>query len=97
MTADGSKLVLADFGLSKIVDEYYATQTGQIGSPAFMANEMVADKLKNEKLDYHMCDVYSFAVVLNSMWAQKMPYIGKGFNPLQLLLKVSQPSIRARI
>ena len=44
-----------------------------------------------------MCYVYSFAVVLNSMWAQKMPYIGKGFNPLQLLLKVSQPSIRARI
>jgi hypothetical protein len=27
--------------------------TGQIGSPAFMANEMVADKLSNKMLDYH--------------------------------------------
>jgi hypothetical protein len=88
ITADGQKLVIADFGLSKIVDEYYCSMTGQIGSPAFMANEMVADKLSNKMLDYHQCDVYSFGVVLNSMWAQEMPYMGMGLNPLQLLLKV---------
>ena len=36
-----------------------------------------------------MCDVFSFGVVLNSMWQQQMPYMGMGLNPLQLLLKVS--------
>lgn len=89
ITANGSKLVLADFGLSKVLNEHYCSMTGQIGSPAFMANEMINDSLSNKNLDYQMCDVFSFGVVLNSMWGQELPYAGMGLNPLQLLLKVS--------
>jgi serine/threonine protein kinase len=48
ITANGSKLVLADFGLSKVLNEHYCSMTGQIGSPAFMANEMINDSLSNK-------------------------------------------------
>jgi hypothetical protein len=48
LTLDGTKLVLADFGLSKVLNEYYCSMTGQIGSPAFMANEMINDSLSNK-------------------------------------------------
>jgi hypothetical protein len=30
ISGDGGKLVIADFGLSKIVDEYYCSMTGQV-------------------------------------------------------------------
>ncbi|KAL6060397.1 Serine/threonine-protein kinase edr1 [Balamuthia mandrillaris] len=57
---------VADFGLSKMKTE---NDGGMVGSPFYMAPEMLLEKDYNEK-----ADVYSFAIVLWELYTQTCPY-----------------------
>jgi len=62
---------VADFGLSRIQKK---EQKGAVGSPLYMAPEVLAEQPYNEK-----ADVYSFGIILWELMTQKIPYEDKDF------------------
>jgi serine/threonine-protein kinase len=67
---------LVDFGISKIAgaDEQKVTKSGaQVGSPAFMSPEQVA----NDPIDKRS-DIYSLGIVAFTMLTGKLPFEGEG-------------------
>ena len=73
--ADG-RLVLADFGIARIMDEQTqgSTLTGVgtvLGTPEYMAPEMA----RGEQIDYR-ADIYELGVVLYQMLAGSVPFSG---------------------
>ncbi|MCD6497881.1 MAG: serine/threonine protein kinase [Deltaproteobacteria bacterium] len=80
--ADGV-LKLTDFGIAQIVDTQKLTLTGQLlGSPAFMAPEMVT----GAPLDFRT-DVFSLGVLLYRLATGVLPFSGK--NPHEVLKKIA--------
>jgi tRNA A-37 threonylcarbamoyl transferase component Bud32 len=96
---------LCDFGLSRFVDNTGTqcnTMTAGIGTPAFMAVELIVGEsnysesdsgcVDGEKLnDVHAgtkIDVFSYGVMLWVLWTQKLPYMGKRLTPFTLMNKV---------
>jgi serine/threonine protein kinase len=90
LSADLKRVVLADFGLSKFLANRM-TMTGQLGTPAYMAIEMFEQRLQasGDGMELSACDVFSFGVLLNAMWAQSRPYEGQKMNAFELLQKVA--------
>ncbi len=102
--ADG-RLVLADFGIARIMDEQAqgSTLTGTgtlLGTPEYMAPEMV----RGEQIDYR-ADIYELGVVLFQMLSGRVPFTGNtpfaivykhAQEPLPLL-HYSDPSIPAAV
>jgi len=81
--ADGI-LKLTDFGIAQIVDTQKLTLTGQLlGSPAFMAPEMVT----GAPLDFRT-DVFSLGVLLYRLATGVLPFSGK--NPHEVLKKIAE-------
>ncbi len=75
LAADG-RLVLADFGIARIMEESVAgaglTGTGTIlGTPEYMAPEMA----RGEPIDYRV-DIYELGVVLFQMLSGRLPFSG---------------------
>jgi len=75
---------ICDFGLSKLLSKDNTQMTVQVGTPAFMCPEMA-----------HGCsdmsesvDVYSFGVLLWSLWSCRDPYWYLNVTPVQLLSRV---------
>jgi serine/threonine protein kinase len=84
---DGSNTVkLCDFGVSRIVGTDNTAMTGQIGTPSYMAPEMIEGKIN--VLGTTKVDVYSFAVVLWTMWTGEVPYKVLELTPFSLLSKI---------
>eukprot|EP01107_Rhizomastix_libera_P012723 TRINITY_DN327_c0_g1_i2.p1 TRINITY_DN327_c0_g1~~TRINITY_DN327_c0_g1_i2.p1 ORF type:complete len:1088 (-),score=310.84 TRINITY_DN327_c0_g1_i2:63-3032(-) len=62
---------ISDFGTSRmVIDESKQAMTSAVGTPAFMAPETL-DKGSEYSLP---CDVYSFAILLWSLWNEAEPY-----------------------
>ncbi|GMI30451.1 hypothetical protein TeGR_g14365, partial [Tetraparma gracilis] len=87
---------LCDFGLSRLTtkDE---EMTQQVGTPAYMAPEMAGiDETQNDG-DLETgnrigkpVDVYSYGILLWTLWTQKLPYSElRVKNPFQLMVKVT--------
>eukprot|EP01036_Dinobryon_divergens_P001647 gene1647-2156_t len=55
---------LCDFGLVKI-------RNTRAGTPAYMAPELIAGKAFNKSVD-----VYSFAILLNELFSNRIPFYG---------------------
>ncbi|HEV2661692.1 MAG TPA: protein kinase [Ktedonobacteraceae bacterium] len=76
LLAGDGRLVLADFGIARIIEESAAgaglTGTGTIlGTPEYMAPEMA----RGEPIDYRV-DIYELGVVLFQMLSGRLPFSG---------------------
>jgi len=82
MLLEGEWLLLADFGLAKIVEgSVTLTQTGVIlGTPTYMSPEQCAGKSVDR-----LTDIYSLGVVLYEMLTGRPPYQGK--TPMEVIVK----------
>jgi serine/threonine-protein kinase len=85
--ADG-RLVLADFGIARIMDSSAdgktLTSTGMvIGTPEYMAPEMAS----GERVDYR-ADIYELGVILFQMLSGQLPFAGT--TPLVMVMKQIQ-------
>jgi serine/threonine protein kinase len=83
MLLENNWLLLADFGLAKIVEGTVAlTGSGVImGTPAYMSPEQAEGKTVD-----HRTDIYSLGVVLYEMATGRVPYEGE--TPLGVVIKV---------
>jgi serine/threonine-protein kinase CTR1 len=72
---------LMDFGISKVILNNTKTQTMKIGTPDFMAPEVVSsiDNKYNEK-----CDVFSFAIVIYCIMTENFYPYGRGKRGVEL-------------
>jgi serine/threonine protein kinase len=72
---------VGDFGLSKFVDvSQAASQTKDIGTPSYMAPEMLSG------LPYNWAvDVYAYGIVAYATITKRVPYEGKSFPSIVVL------------
>jgi serine/threonine-protein kinase len=79
MIGPHDRVVLTDFGIARLIGDVSLTQTGQmVGTPAFMAPEVV----QGEEADAR-ADVYALGVVLFQMLTGQAPF--RAQTPLALL------------
>ncbi len=84
MVRDDGVIKLTDFGIASMVDTQKLTVTGQLlGSPAFMAPEMVI----GERLDFRT-DVFSVGILLYRLAVGELPFKGK--NPHEVLKRIAE-------
>lgn len=84
---------LADFGLAKIKATSESTLQSKVGSPVWMAPEIIDDSPYSTK-----ADVYSYAIVLHELATRELPWKGKG--QVQLFRAVTngqRPSLPATL
>jgi serine/threonine-protein kinase len=83
MIRNDGLLKLMDFGIAQVVDLQRMTVTGQLlGSPAYMAPELVEGKL----LDFRT-DVFSIGIMLYQLATGSLPFTGK--NPHEVLRRIT--------
>jgi serine/threonine-protein kinase len=79
MIGPNDRVVLTDFGIARLIGDVSLTMTGQmVGTPAFMAPELV----QGEEADSR-ADVYALGVVLYQMITGRAPF--RAETPLALL------------
>jgi serine/threonine-protein kinase len=79
MIGPHDRVILTDFGIARLIGDVSLTQTGQmVGTPAFMAPEVV----QGEEADAR-ADVYALGVVLYQMLTGQAPF--RAQTPLALL------------
>ncbi len=84
MIRDDGIIKLMDFGIASMVDTSKLTVTGQLlGSPAFMAPEMVT----GDRLDFRT-DVFSVGILLYLLTVGELPFKGK--NPHEVLKRIAE-------
>jgi serine/threonine protein kinase len=84
MIRDDGIIKLMDFGIASMVDTNKLTVTGQLlGSPAFMAPEMVT----GDRLDFRT-DVFSVGILLYLLTVGELPFKGK--NPHEVLKRIAE-------
>ncbi|GMH75673.1 hypothetical protein TL16_g06837 [Triparma laevis f. inornata] len=94
---DKGDVKMCDFGLSRLTTND-VEMTQQVGTPAYMAPEMagVGDTGSDEDEEEPRIsigkpvDVYSYGILLWTLWTQKLPYSDlRVKNPFQLMVKVT--------
>ncbi len=84
LVRDDGVIKLTDFGIASMVDTQKLTVTGQLlGSPAYMAPEMVT----GERLDFRT-DVFSVGILLYRLTVGELPFKGK--NPHEVLKRIAE-------
>jgi hypothetical protein len=79
MIAANDRAILTDFGIARLIGDVSLTQTGQVvGTPAFMAPEIVQGAEADAR-----ADIYALAVVLYQMVTGQAPF--RAETPLALL------------
>jgi serine/threonine protein kinase len=80
---------VADFGLSKILGAdklgAEATYTSNVGTPAYMAPELLA--VGSTAQYCGSVDIFSYGIILNTMYRKAMPYDEKQFSGVLHLLR----------
>lgn len=91
MVENSGRVVLADFGLARLITNKSDTQTGTIkGTPAYMSPEQALGKSSNPR-----SDIYSLGVIFYELLTGRQPYIDE--NPLSVAMKhVTEPLILPR-
>lgn len=81
---------VADFGLSRFMEQEQGNKLTVCGTPAFTAPEIVRQERYSLKVD-----VYSFGVVMWELYTKKDPYGGR--KGVQIAYAVAQRGLRPRI
>jgi serine/threonine protein kinase len=83
---------ICDFGLAsvKIIDSQ--SMSVMVGTPAYMAPELINSNLDHRLTFSNKVDVYSFAIMLWSMWCQRKPYVplAKGVSSFMLMSRIAK-------
>ena len=82
LLTDQDDVNICDFGLSRLLDPDMTSMTAEVGTPSYMAPEMAT---MGETQCSTKGDVYSFGILLYSMWTRSKPYGDQGMNPFQLV------------
>ena len=83
ITPDG-ELKLMDFGIARIIENPKMTSTGQIlGSPAFMAPELVRGEEAGKP-----ADIFALGILLYQLTVGELPFSGN--NPHAVLVKIAE-------
>ena len=83
MIRDDGCLKLMDFGIAQLVDQQKLTMTGQLlGSPAFMAPELISGKPVDRRID-----VFSLGIMLFHLSTAALPFTGR--NPHEVLNRIA--------
>jgi serine/threonine protein kinase len=83
---------ICDFGVARLMKEgsHQFTMTGQIGTPIYMAPEIIVG---NRNRYGRGADVYSFGILMWSMWHRDIPYkqliLSEGLDAFQLAQRVT--------
>jgi len=76
-------LKLMDFGIAQIIDDQKLTLTGQlIGSPAYMAPELISGRPLDQRTD-----LFSLGILLYQLATGKLPFSGR--NPHEVLNRIA--------
>jgi serine/threonine-protein kinase len=82
MIAEGGRVVLADFGIARIVEGEAVTQTGaMMGSPAYMSPEQA----RGQHVDAR-ADLFSLGTVLYQLTTGVLPFVAK--DPIATVIRV---------
>jgi tRNA A-37 threonylcarbamoyl transferase component Bud32 len=82
MIRDDGCLKLMDFGIAQILDTQRLTTTGQLlGSPAYMAPELINGKPVDKRID-----IFALGVLLYQLATGELPFAGR--NPAQVLQRI---------
>ncbi len=92
-----NRLVLADFGVARIIDEHplsgyeaTLTQTGVVpGTLAYMAPEMLQDA---RNIDYRV-DIYALGIVLYQLLSGQLPFTGDLFSLINKHMEEALPPL----
>jgi serine/threonine protein kinase len=72
---------VCDFGVSRYLDQNGELMTGSIGTPQWMAPEVLNSEMYDES-----ADVYSYGIILWEMLTRNAPFAG--WQPMQVILRV---------
>ncbi|EDM79046.1 serine/threonine protein kinase [Plesiocystis pacifica SIR-1] len=82
-------LKLMDFGIAQILDTQRLTTTGQLlGSPAYMAPELISGKPVDKRID-----IFALGVMLYQLSTGELPFAGR--NPAQVLNRILEGDYKA--
>jgi serine/threonine protein kinase len=101
LASDGTAKI-GDFGLSRIMNSSgdvlgkTASYTANIGSPAYMAPELLNAEKANTRYNAAI-DIYSFAIILNALWRRSKPFSETDFGSILHLLQSVQDGLRPEI
>jgi tRNA A-37 threonylcarbamoyl transferase component Bud32 len=88
MIRDDGCLKLMDFGIAQILDTQRLTTTGQLlGSPAYMAPELINGKPVDKRID-----IFALGVMLYQIATSELPFAGR--NPAQVLNRILEGDYR---
>ncbi|MCA9686051.1 MAG: protein kinase, partial [Myxococcales bacterium] len=89
MIRDDGCLKLMDFGIAQILDTQRLTTTGQLlGSPAYMAPELISGKPVDKRID-----IFALGVMLYQLATNELPFAGR--NPAQVLNRILEGDYKA--
>jgi len=81
---------ICDFGLARLMERAFLTSRTQVGTPEWMAPEILRNESADEK-----CDVYSFGVVLYELFTLLEPWAGVA--PMAVIGKVGFQNERLQV
>jgi serine/threonine protein kinase len=93
--SDSGKVKIGDFGMSRLLkdpltDTTTYTMTANIGSPSFMAPELL-NPMDGRSAYNSAVDVFAYGVILNTLWRKENAYNRDDFNGvLHLLQEVAE-------
>ena len=66
---------ICDFGVAKMLGgNDSANMTGQVGTPVYMAPELLLQTGIREHSNPQKFDVYSFGILIWALWSRRVPY-----------------------
>ena len=85
---------ICDFGVAKMLGSNdSANMTGQVGTPVYMAPELLLQTGSREHSNPQKFDVYSFGILLWALWSRRVPYrqhfIENSLNTFQLAQEIA--------
>ena len=86
---------ICDFGVAKMLGgNDSANMTGQVGTPVYMAPELLLQTGIREHSNPQKFDVYSFGILIWALWSRRVPYrqyfIENSLNTFQLAQEIAQ-------
>jgi serine/threonine protein kinase len=85
---------IADFGLSKKLEDASNGHTANIGTPAYMAPECLFYDTSESSNYTYAVDMYSFGIILNCLWRRAPPYESSEFKTVLHLLRAVEEGWR---
>jgi serine/threonine protein kinase len=92
---------IGDFGLSRVVRDQgalsTATLTTNLGTPSYMAPELLSLDTSGVRISGEAADVYAFGIILNAMWRKRTPFNASQFPSILIMIQEVARGMRPAI